>query len=327
MTTLILGGAGFVGLNIAEALMASGQSVVLFDRSAPPPAFVEHHAAGGLLTVVQGDATDAAAVHAAAKGCDTLVHGAAITAGPDRETTDPGLILAVNNGSLVPALEAARDEGMKRVVILSSGAAYGDAGFIHDDLDEDTPCDPVGLYSITKFASERIARRLGTLWKVDVRVVRLSAVFGPWERDTGVRDTLSPHFRIMQAVSRGEPLILNRAAVRDWIYAPDVGTAIAGLLAVEAPQYPVYNISTGDRWTVLDWAKIVAGLTGTEASMAGPGETPTVPVKDSGDRAPMRIERMLADLPPARNSGCEASARAYLDWWKAFGPAVVGDVA
>ena len=62
MTTLILGGAGFVGLNIAESIMARGTPVVLFDRSAPPAAFVDLHGAGGLLTVVQGDATDAAAV-------------------------------------------------------------------------------------------------------------------------------------------------------------------------------------------------------------------------------------------------------------------------
>ncbi|UOM34241.1 NAD(P)-dependent oxidoreductase [Acuticoccus sp. I52.16.1] len=324
MTTLILGGAGFVGLNIAEALMASGQSVVVFDRGAPPAAFTDHHASSGRLTVIEGDATDPAAVAAAAKGCDTLVHGAAITAGAAREARDPATILAVNNGSLVPALQAARDEGMRRVVILSSGSAYGEAGYTHDALPEETPCDPIALYSITKFASERIARRLGELYAVDVRVVRLSAVFGAWERDTGVRDTLSPHFRMMSALARGEPLVLDRAAVRDWIYAPDVGAAITALLSHTGPRHPVYNISTGQTWTVLDFAHAIAVLAGTTAALARPGETPTVRVAESRDRAPMVITRMLDDLPPVAHPGCEAAAEAYWAWWQRFGPAVAG---
>ncbi len=322
LTTLILGGAGFVGLNIAEALLASGQSVVLFDRATPPAAFLDLHGPSGRLSVIQGDATDAASVRAAAKGCDTLVHGAAITAGPEREAASPGAILAVNNGSLVPALQAARNEAMTRVVILSSGAAYGEAGYRTDRLPEDTPCDPVSLYSITKFASERIAARLGALYEVDVRVVRLSAVFGPWERDTGVRDTLSPHFRIMSTLASGDPLLLDRAAVRDWIYAPDVGAAIAALLAHPEPHHPVYNISTGETWTVLDFAHAVAALAGTEAALAGADQTPTVNVAESRDRAPMVIDRMRQDLPPASTPGCDAAAKAYWDWWQSFGHAV-----
>lgn len=324
MTTLILGGAGFVGLNIAESLMAAGRKAVLFDRSAPPPAFMEAHRGSDLLTVIEGDATDAPAVRAAAKGCDTLVHGAAITAGPAREASDPGLILAVNNGSLVPALEAARDEGMSRAVILSSGAALGEAGFAHDELFEDTPCDPVALYPITKYASERIARRLGDLWSLDVRVVRLSAVFGPWERDTGVRDTLSAHFKTLQALSRGEPLILDRAAVRDWIYAPDVGDAIAALTNHPAPRFPLYHISTGQTWTVLDFAERIAAAHGTTARLAEPGETATIVVSEARDRAPMNIDRMTADLPRAARSSAAASAAAYAQWWKTYGAAVSG---
>ena len=77
-------------------------------------------------------------------------------------------------------------------------------------LDEETACDPVSLYAITKFASEKVA---GACWPCSGRTqtiisVRLSAVFGPWERATGVRDTLSPQAQILAAMQAGREAIL-----------------------------------------------------------------------------------------------------------------------
>src|SRR5262245_55430147 len=98
MRVLVFGGAGFVGLNIAAALLARGHAVTLFDRAGlPPHADKDFAVYGDRLTVVQGDVTDHQGVQAViATGHDAIILGAAITAGPEREASDPAAILRVN---------------------------------------------------------------------------------------------------------------------------------------------------------------------------------------------------------------------------------------
>jgi len=224
MRILIFGGTGFVGLNIAAALLARGHAVTLFDRAGLPPAAEKEFAQyADRLTAIQGDVTDRQAVEAAiAAGYQALVLGAAITAGPDRDAADPETILRVNLLAQLPILTAARASGVARIINLSSGAAYGMSAFRNEPLDEEMACNPASLYAITKFASEKVAARLGALWQCEIISVRLSAVFGPWERATGVRDTLSPQTQIVAAMQAGRDAVLERPGIRDWIYAPDV---------------------------------------------------------------------------------------------------------
>ena len=219
MKILIFGGTGFVGLNIAAALLARGHAVTLFDR-ANLPAAAQHDFAGyrEALTVVQGDITDRQTVmDVVAGGHDAIVLGAAITAGPARDATDPEQIMHLL--AQLPVLVVARRSGVARIINLSSGAAYGAAGARHALLDEETACDPESLYAITKFASERVAQRLAALWHFDIVSVRLSGVFGRWERATGVRDTLSPHAQILASIRQQGEAVLSRPGVKDWIYS------------------------------------------------------------------------------------------------------------
>ena len=228
MKILVFGGTGFVGLNIAAALLARGHAVTLFDRAGLPPAAAKEFASQDRLTVIQGDIRDQQAVEQViAAGYDTIILGAAITAGPEREATDPETILQVNLLAQMPILIAARRAGVRRVINLSSAAAYGASAFRHALLDEETACDPVSLYAITKFASEKVAARLAELWQSDIISVRLSGVFGPWERGNGVRDTPSPQAQMIAALQTGSAAILSRPGVRDWIYALDVAEAVS----------------------------------------------------------------------------------------------------
>ncbi|MGC2780005.1 MAG: NAD(P)-dependent oxidoreductase, partial [Bradyrhizobium sp.] len=211
MHVLIFGGAGFVGLNVAQGLLERGHAVTIFDAADLPRAaqrtFAVH---GDRLRLIKGDVTDASAVAAAvAGGCDAVLLGAAITASPERDAAEPERILAVNLLAQVPILQAARSAGVRRVINLSSAASYGASAQRFAVLDESTPCEPVSLYAITKFASERVAARLSDLWQTDVISARLSAVFGPFERGGGVRDTPSPQALIAACCARGEPALLN----------------------------------------------------------------------------------------------------------------------
>ncbi|MGA7803548.1 NAD-dependent epimerase/dehydratase family protein [Bradyrhizobium sp.] len=318
MRILVFGGTGFVGLNIAAALLMRGHAVTLFDRAGPPPAaqrvFAEH---SDRLAIVQGDVTDRPLVEATiGRGFDALVLGATITAGPEREAADPESILRVNLLAHIPILSAARRCGIKRLINLSSGSAYGTSGFRTTLLDEEGPCDPVSLYAISKFASEKVAARLAALWQCEIVNVRLSAVFGPWERATGVRDTPSPQSQILAALQQGREAVLERPGVRDWIYAPDVADAVTVLVEAAKPRHQLYNISTGVEWSALHWGHALAALhPGLICRLADSGEAPTVDLHSSADRAPLSISRMADEFGWRARFGCAESAADLSRWW------------
>jgi UDP-glucose 4-epimerase len=318
MRILIFGGTGFVGLNIAAALLARGHAVTLFDRAGLPPAakqsFARH---ADRLKIVQSDITDRQAVEEViALGCEAIILGAAITAGPEREAADPETILCVNLLAQTPVLLAAQRHRVGRIINLSSGSAYGANAFGSTPLDEETACDPVSLYAITKFASEKVAARLAALWQCDIVSVRLSAVFGPWERATGVRDTLSPQAQMLAAMQQGREAVLARPGVRDWIYATDVAEAVTLLIEAARPKHQLYNISTGVEWSALQWGRQLAALhSGFICRLAEAGEAPTVDLHGPADRAPLSVLRLAQEFGWRARFGCDDSAADLSMWW------------
>jgi UDP-glucose 4-epimerase len=315
MSTVILGGAGFVGLNLAEALLGRGLAVRLIDRAPPPPPLLRRlDAQAGALSLDLGDVTDPACLDAVIRpGTDAVVIAAAVTADAGREAVDPGTILAVNLGAMVPILEACRRAGVRRVVNLSSAAAYGAAQA--EVLSENRPAEPESLYAVTKFASEKVLARLCGYWGLDGVSVRLSAVFGPFERHTGLRDTLSPQAQIWAAAEAGTPALLPRPGRRDWLYAPDAADAVARLIAAESLRFPLYNVSSPAIWPVLAWGERLArSLTrpGFACRLADAGETPTISLHGDRDRPPLATGRLRDELGWEAAHGLDASADAFL---------------
>ena len=322
MRTLIVGGGGFIGLNIAEALLRAGREAVLFDRSVPEAALAELCAIGPACTVFTGDVRDAAQVTAAfTGGIDSVVYGAAVTADAVRDAADPEMIIDINMTGLVRVLRAARDAGVRRVINLSSGSALGAAAFPAAGglLDEGVLPDPQVMYGITKYASERVAARLADLWRLDVRSVRLSTAFGPWERLTGVRSTMSPQFQIALLARAGATAVLERPCLRDWIYAPDIAQAALRLIEAPAPAHALYNFSTGVTYSALAWAAaLAAAMPGSRfgCRLARAGESGNVALHGPVDRASMATERATSDLGFTAAWGMEASARHYAEWMR-----------
>ena len=317
MKTLVFGGAGFVGLNIAERLLADGEHVVLFDRLPLPAAAMAAFARlPGQLEAQTGDVTDADAIaRVLVPGIDTVVLGAAVTADAAREARDPQGILQVNLMALTPILRAARDAGVRRVINLSSAAAYGRSAMGVAPVDEDTQPQPVGLYGITKFTSEMIGQRMAELWSLDFVSLRLSALFGPWERATGVRDTTSAPFQITEAARHGTPALLARPGVRDWIYAPDVARAVQAVLQAGALQHRVYNVSSTQAWSALAWGEALAALQpGLVCRLTRAGEVPTIHLHSDTDRAPLSTARLQAELGWRAAYGLADSAAHLADW-------------
>jgi UDP-glucose 4-epimerase len=318
MSTLVFGGAGFVGLNIAEYLLERGKPVVICDIAPPPAEAMSHFKSlAGDLRIVTGDVLDPETHRKAFNGSiGSVVFGAAITAGADRDAAEPERILEVNLLSFIKVLRSSQAAGVRRIINLSSAGAYGNAAFGDAPLDERTTCaDPVSLYSLTKFGSERIGARLGDLWNIDVRSVRLSAVFGRWERVTNVRDTPSPHYQAMELASAGKPALFDRAGLRDWTYGSDIAAAVAGLLDASQLNYPLYNITCGTVSSALEWAQTLASrVEGFEARLCGDNETPTINLHSTTDRQFLKFVRISADIEFKPGFFIDESVSDYLNW-------------
>jgi UDP-glucose 4-epimerase len=292
----IVGGSGFVGLNIAAVATARGHVVTLFDRQPPPAGFA------AAADFVEIDVTAPETLSAfTGRGVDVLVSGSAVTSGAARDAAEPEHVLAVNLLGFVNVLRAARASGVRRVVNLSSVAAYGAASARHDPLVEDeTPNEPKTLYALSKFATEVAAARLAQLWEMDIRSVRLSSLFGPWERATGVRDTLSPHVQLLAAAQDGRAALLPHAGVRDWTYAPDAAAAVLALAMLERPKYGLHNISRGAVSSVLDFGQALRRYWPSfVCRLADAGETPNIDMQIVGDRGSLSIARLLDDMAGA----------------------------
>jgi len=146
--------------------------------------------------------------------------------------------------------------------------------------------------------------------------VRLSAVFGPWERSNDVRDTPSPQAQILAAMQEGREAVLSRPGVRDWIYAVDVAEAVTFLIEASTPHHPLYNISTGVEWPALQWGQELAALhPGFICRLADPGEAATVNLHGPADRAPLSVSRLTEEFGWRARFGCADSAADLSRWW------------
>lgn len=303
MSTLITGGAGFLGLALAERLLAQGEHVVLFDRAAPPQALLSR-LDGARIELVLGDIRSADDVDAAlcVGGVDCVVHAAAITPDAAREVREPVALVNVNIGGTVNLLQrcaalTGRGRPLRRILALSSIAVYGSTPPAGERYDEvlSHPA-PTGLYGITKLAAEQAALRLAALLGLDLRVARLGPMYGPWEYATGVRDALSPHAQVLQAALSGQDAVLPRSMRADWIYARDAAGALAALAQTPALNHPIYNVGGSAMTDLFAYCDLLAAThPGWAWRKAGPGEEGTVRYGLPVDRAGLDITRLQAD--------------------------------
>lgn len=309
---MVTGGTGLVGTNLVEALLARGEHVVVAALDEVPAAAQRIFATlPGRLTTVRADIRDEAGFAALLRQhqVDRLFPFAAITSGPAREAEVPEMVVQVNLLGFIAQLRAARDAGVRRVIAPSSASVYGDSYFHHALLNEtDTPCVPAGVYGMTKYAVERCGLRLGELWDVDVIAARIGSVFGPWERDTGLRDMITPHHALARLAVAGQPAVLPpHFPVSAWLYGPDVAAGLLHLLDLRDPPHRVFNICSGQIWG--------------EAMAGWPDELarrfPAFAWRHSADAAEVNIR--FAEMRP--RGRMDIARIAATGWRPRFGPA------
>lgn len=254
---VVTGGAGLVGANLVRHVLASDPAAraviieprppttLITDFLAPFPDRVRHEVA---------DIRDTAALDRIdlRESVTHVVHAAALCHVPAWEQADPRPFLAVNVDGTANVLEWARHlPRLQRVVHVSSGGVYGDPTPLHTETPqgEDGPFNPPETYAISKLAGEQVALRYGELFGFDVRVVRLSAVFGHLERPTIGRSLMSLPYAVARALGQGGWLRLSRRTLDaggDWCSAADVAVAVRRLLLDPRLDHHVFNIAAGE---------------------------------------------------------------------------------
>jgi UDP-glucose 4-epimerase/UDP-glucuronate 4-epimerase len=322
MATLVTGGSGFVGLSLAERLIAAGEQVVLFDVAAPAAGMLARPELAGAIAVT-GDVGDAADIDGvlAAYPIDRVIHAAAITPDQARERDQPRSIVEVNIFGTVDLLErVAANAAIKRVVVLSSVAVYGFSRPAASSLFEEdrSPPAPASLYGITKLAAEQAALRIGQLKGIDVRVARLGPVYGPWENPSAARAALSPHTQILHMALGGREVLLPRPMTADWIFSRDAADGIARLCNAVELQHSIYHVSGGSLTDLEQWCRIIAErVHGFRWRLADADRPGNVVYALPRDRAPLGIARLTNETGFRPSRSLEAAARDYLEWVRA----------
>ncbi|MDA9495508.1 NAD-dependent epimerase/dehydratase family protein [Bradyrhizobium sp. CCBAU 11361] len=319
MATLITGGAGFIGLALAERLLAAGQRVVLFDLAPAPMELLARSELAGAVCV-NGDVTCQTDLDEAlaAAPIDRIVHAAAVTPNEQRERTDARRIVDINVGGTVNLMERAiAHGGIRRIVVVSSVAVYGfsaptPSGCFEEAISHPAPA---ALYGISKLAAEQAAIRIAHLHGCDTRIVRLGPVYGPWELPTTVRDALSPHHQVLQALQSGHEAVLPRAMRADWIYSRDAAAGIAAVAMGVALDHAIYHVGGGCVSDLPSWCRTLeARFPDFRWRFAASGETAGIVYNLPADRAPLSIARLTRDTGSSPAFPVSEAAADYLSW-------------
>jgi UDP-glucose 4-epimerase len=237
LTTLIVGGSGFIGSHLARFLSPRGARRIVVVGRSPVPLFPLPDGA----QYVRGDAVDARFISPLIDQCDEIIDLAYATV-PKTSFDDPVSDVLANLPMNVSLIRRASERKLRKFVFVSSGGTvYGPAERL--PIDEDHPTNPISPYGITKLAVEKYGLMYWRLRNLPFVAVRPGNAYGPGQRGglgqgfvaTALRDALA-----------GRPVQIfgGRGTVRDYIYVEDLAAGIYAALDL-APSGSILNIGTG----------------------------------------------------------------------------------
>lgn len=305
---LVTGGAGFIGSHLVAALLDRGARVKVIDN-------LTTGKAGNLapfrdrIEFIEGDIRDTQAIDTAIDGVQMVFHQAAVVSVP-LSVKDPVGSAEVNEMGTLKVLEAARMHGVKRVVLASSSAVYGD----DPEMPKREEMSPglLSPYAAQKLTNEHYAGLYHRLYGLETVCLRYFNVFGPRQ------DPSSPYSGVIsifmeRAVSGKAPVIYGDGGQsRDFVFVGDV--ARANLMAAVASPAPgsIFNIGTGKSVTVNALWEEVQTLAGLDLPAIYKNARP-------GDirHSLAAVERVQEALGFSPEVSFESGLRQTFDWYKA----------
>ena len=278
---LITGGAGFIGSMLANSLAQDGHEVRVIDdlttgqRSNLSPEI--HFTAGDISNVPQ--------LWTLLQDVDCVYHLAARVSVMEsihypREYND------VNTGGTVSLMEAMRDAGVKRVILSSSGAVYGQQK--EQPISESALPNPDSPYAVSKLAAEQYLHTIGRLWSIETVALRIFNTYGPQQNLPMSHAPVVPRF-LQQALSGGSIVIFgNGDQTRDFVYISDVIKALKQAAVIPELDHQVINIGSGLETKIIELVHSIEKVLGRSLNVIQNG------TKDSG------VSRLKSDISLAK---------------------------
>ena len=285
MSTLITGGAGFIGSHVAEALLRRGERVVIIDNfnAYYDPALKRDNARRlrqhPACKLIEGDIRDAALVGQifADEGVKRVAHLAAMP-GVRASVRQARLYMDVNLGGTLNLLEASKDTGVTQFVLASTSSVYGKTETL-PFVETDKADRPLAAYPASKRAAELLAHAYHNLVDMHVTVLRFFNVYGP-----AGRPDMMP-WKLMAATQSGDAMrLFNGGEIhRDWTYIADTVDGVVA--ALDTPLgYEVINLGCGAPISLLDFVAIIedyAGKTINKVAVPTPLSDPPITYCDN----------------------------------------------
>lgn len=258
MHILVTGGAGFIGSHLVEEFLQRGDSVRVLDNFSTGRR-ENLQLFQGDLEVIEADLRDAARVREAVRGVDWVFHLAAFIS-VSQSMQDPEACFSVNVGGTAGLLEAARRAGVRKVVLASSTAVYGDTDVF--PTAEETPLRPLSPYALSKQVDELYARLYTGTFGLPVTALRFFNVYGPRQQPDSPYAAAIPIF--VNRLAAGQPISIfgDGKQSRDFVYVKDVVRANL-LAAASKAAGEAYNVCTGAEISILDLVEALSQIAGT----------------------------------------------------------------
>lgn len=261
---LVTGADGFIGSHLVEALVRAGYEVRAFVlyNSFNSWGWLDQCEADvkGKFEVFAGDIRDPNGVRTALKGCDSVLHLAALIAIP-YSYHSPDTYVDTNIKGTLNVVQAARDHGVNRVVHTSTSEVYGTARFV--PITEEHPLQGQSPYSASKIGADQIAMSFYNSFDTPVTIVRPFNTYGPRQSARAVIPT------IITQIANGERTIKLGALhpTRDFNYVSDTVAGFIAALREQRAVGEVINIGSNFEISIGDTARAIAELMQVEVEV------------------------------------------------------------
>jgi len=258
-TSLVTGGAGFIGSHLVEALVTRGEQVrVLDDLSTGKEANL--HAVRDRIDLLTGSVADSKATCRAADGCDVIYHLAAIPS-VAKSVENPRLVHEVCATGTLNVLEAARQAKVRRVIFAGSSSAYGDQP--GTSRTEDDLLLPLSPYAAAKLAGEHYASAFTAVYGLETVRLRFFNVFGPRQDPSSPYSGVIALFIAAMKQGRRPTIFGDGLQSRDFVYVENVVHAMLRAAQAANVSGKVHNIGSGGSSTILDLVAALNQLLGS----------------------------------------------------------------